>query len=270
MILGEPARTQADINFPLLGVQVRVSPFFWLMALVIGYRSAEAWAKELELSQPQLIVVFMIAAFISVLIHEMGHALAYRRYGLGSHIVLYHFGGLAIADSAYPGVSTGRSLDSRAKIFVSAAGPAAQLIAAACVIAILKAGSFSVPLHLPSIGHIHFLATGDPLPSVALIYFIDSFLWFSIFLALLNLLPLYPLDGGQIARELFVMKDPRSGIINSLKLSIVTGVALAVYGLTQGSMLMMLMCGMLAFSSYQTLQQYTGRGGGGMNPWQRW
>ena len=273
MILGEPARTQADINFPLLGVQVRVSPFFWLAGLVLGYRSAEAWADTLELNQPQLIVLFVIAMFFSIVIHEFGHALAFRKYGIGSHIVLYHFGGLAVPDGAYPGVSLGRSLDSRAQIFVSAAGPAAQLVGAVCMIAILKAGGFAVPFSMPFLPIDNslnaFLASGVQVEPASPSILVRLFLFVSVYWAILNLAPLYPLDGGQIARELFVMKDPRSGIVNSLKLSIGTGVALAVYGLTQQSTLMMIMFGMLAFSSYQTLQQYTGRGGGGMNPWQR-
>jgi len=241
---------------------------------VLGYRSAGAWAEKLELNQPQLILLFVIAMFFSILIHEFGHALAFRKYGIGSHVVLYHFGGLAVPDGAYPGVSMGRSLDSRAQIFVSAAGPAAQLIGAVCVIAILKAGGIMVPIKIPFLpidnSLSEFLASGVPMESQSLIMLVAYFLVVSIYWAILNLAPLYPLDGGQIARELFVMKDPRSGIVNSLKLSIGTGAALAVYGLTQGSMLMMIMFGMLAFGSYQTLQQYTGRGGGGMNPWQRW
>jgi stage IV sporulation protein FB len=262
VLLGEPARTQADINFPLLGIQVRVSPFFWLAGLILCMRGTGG--------DPKLVLMFIVAMFLSILIHEFGHALAFRKYGIGSHIVLYHFGGLAVPDGAYPGASHGRSLDSRAQIFVSAAGPAAQLMGAFVLTAILKAGGFSVPLSIPLLPMNNpvstFLISGAQLPNQALLSFVYFFLLVSIYWAILNLAPLYPLDGGQISRELFVMKDPRGGIINSLKLSVGAGALLAIYGLSQGSVLMGIMFGMLAYSSYQMLMQYSGRGGG-MNPW---
>ena len=266
MLLGEPARTQADLNFPLLGVQVRVSPFFWLAGLILGMSGGGADGMR----DPKLVLLFIAAMFLSILIHEFGHALAFRRYGISSHIVLYHFGGLAVPDSAYPGAAMGRSLDSRANIFVSAAGPAAQLIGALALAVILKAGGFFVPIMIPLLpadsGLLSFFHSGDVIPNQAMHNFVFFFLMVSIYWAILNLAPLYPLDGGQIARELFVMKDPRGGIVNSLKLSVGTGVLLAIYGLFQSSFLMVILFGMLAFSSYQMLMQYTGRGGG-MNPW---
>ena len=52
----------------------------------------------------------------------------------------------------------------------------------------------------------------------------------SIFWAILNLMPVYPLDGGQIARELFLIFNARNGIRYSLMLSIMTGAGLAVLG----------------------------------------
>ncbi len=45
-----------------------------------------------------LLLMWIAAVFVSILIHELGHALAMRRYGISSYIVLYHFGGLAIPD----------------------------------------------------------------------------------------------------------------------------------------------------------------------------
>ena len=269
MLLGEPARTDADINFPLLGVQVRVSPFFWLIGLMLGYRSAQSLSRLEELGQPTLVLLFIAAMFVSILIHEFGHALAFRKYGIGSHIVLYHFGGLAVPDGAYPGASMGRSLDSRAQIFISAAGPAAQVASALALALILKAGGYSAPFFVPLLPNnpiTDFFRHGDPLPSMWLLFFVVFYMHVSIYWALLNLMPIYPPDGGQIARELFVMKDPRGGIINSLKLSVGAGALLAIYGIFRGEPFMAILFGMLAFSSYQMLQQYTGRGGG-MNPW---
>ncbi|MCG8583923.1 MAG: peptidase [Pirellulales bacterium] len=270
MLLGEPARTQADLNFPLLGVQVRVSPFFWLAAVILGMGGSRILAGGGGEADPKQVLIFVVAAFLSILIHEFGHVLAYRRYGIGAHIVLYHFGGLAVPGDAHFGAAYGRSLDPKAQIFVSAAGPAAQLIAAACLVIVLKAGGFSVLLWIPLVssytGLSTFLFQGDPIPNLDMSAFVSSFLQVSVFWALINLMPVYPLDGGQISRNLFVMKDPRGGIVNSLKLSIGTGILLAVYAIWGQQVFMAILFGMLAFSSYQMLMQYTGRGGG-MNPW---
>jgi Zn-dependent protease len=85
----------------------------------------------------------------------------------------------------------------------------------------------------------------------------------------MNLLPVYPLDGGQVSRETFLLSSSQDGIRQSLILSIVTGAAVAVWALTQEKdTYLAIMFGMLAYSSFMTLQAYSGRGGGfGGNPW---
>jgi Zn-dependent protease len=70
------------------------------------------------------------------------------------------------------------------------------------------------------------------------------------------LLPVYPLDGGQIARELFTLKNPRAGIVRSLQLSTGTAVLVAVYALTQEQFWTCVMFGFLAYGSFRTLQNY--------------
>ena len=80
MFLGDPQRTQADLNFSLFGFPVRVSPFFWSVAAILG------WGLVRE---PKLFFLFILAAFLSILIHELGHAFAFRRFGTSARIVLY-------------------------------------------------------------------------------------------------------------------------------------------------------------------------------------
>jgi len=86
VFLGEPPRSQGDFQFPIAGFNIRVTPWFWLATALLGIRNDD----------PRLVVVWVIAVFISIVIHELGHAFAFRYYGYNAHIVLYHFGGLAI------------------------------------------------------------------------------------------------------------------------------------------------------------------------------
>ena len=80
----------------------------------------------------------------------------------------------------------------------------------------------------------------------------------------MNLTPVYPLDGGQIAREVCLLNNARDGIRHSLILSIAAGVAVAAWAFSAGQIFLVLLFGVLAYSNYQTLQGYTHSGG---RPW---
>ena len=94
--------------------------------------------------------------------------------------------------------------------------------------------------------------------SQPLAYFLVNFLVVSIFWAAINLLPVFPLDGGQVARNLFQLYGGGNAIPNSLALSMITGIAAAVYGFSHGQQFLGILFAMLAYSSYQAIQQYGG------------
>ncbi|HSO11633.1 MAG TPA: hypothetical protein VLT51_04610, partial [Anaerolineales bacterium] len=83
-----PPPTQYDLRFSIAGIPVRVHPLFWLIALLLG--SSGALVE---------IPIWILVVFVSILVHELGHALAFRRYGIQSHIVLHAMGGLTIPES---------------------------------------------------------------------------------------------------------------------------------------------------------------------------
>ena len=62
-------------------------------------------------------------------------------------------------------------------------------------------------------------------------HFINMFLIFSVLWALLNLLPIYPLDGGQIARVIFLQSNRYNGLRYSLTLSLAVAILMAVVSL---------------------------------------
>jgi Zn-dependent protease len=269
VLLGEPSQTQADLSFRLFGFPVRITPWFWLTAVLLG------WSGSQE-GNPKLLLSWVIAVLVSILIHELGHALAFRRYGISAHVVLYQFGGLAIPDAAYAGYRVRRPAGRWAPIVISAAGPAAQLLVAALLIAGLLAvgkwaplGGFiglwllrlTVWLHEPA--NLQDLQAGPE----SMVIFLGDFLYVSVYWALLNLFPIYPLDGGQISRELLLMWDRGDGLAHSLMLSVVVGGAMAAWGFfVQRDLYLGILFGMLAYGSYTALQAYLGRGGS-RRPW---
>ena len=127
MLLNEPAPSPADIHFSLLRIPVRVHPMFWLMGLILGSSGFDA-----EQSM-RPILVWLLAMFVSVLVHEMGHALVMRALGVQPWITLYGMGGLTSHQ--------GGRFQPLMQILVSLAGPVAGFaLAGIVVVAIMSSG----------------------------------------------------------------------------------------------------------------------------------
>jgi stage IV sporulation protein FB len=187
-------RTPYDLNWRMFGIPVRVHPSFWFLALLFNISAYHIGIEYL--------LIGMAGLFIIILIHELGHALMYRAFRSYSSILLYAFGGLTFGEFVLRRPSW--------RIIVSLAGPLANFLLAAVVWA-----------------SDYFLEWARPMGYPRFIFYL--LFWYNIFLGLLNLLPVYPLDGGQISRELWVRANPFRGIVNSLKMSIVVAAAIAAY-----------------------------------------
>jgi stage IV sporulation protein FB len=267
VLLGEPPTTPFDLRFRCLGIPVRVTPFFWLVALLLGYQLAVGLAAQSNgaLNLAMLVVLWIAAVFLSLMVHEFGHALAMRYFGIAPRVVLYHFGGLAIPDAFS---SMGRRQDPYSQIIITAAGPAAQLVLAAMVLVLIVAAGHSTSVPVPFLDNYLPVGFGPPIPSLTLRVAAFFIVMPSLYWAALNLLPVYPLDGGQIVREVLRITQPSRAVPISLMVSIGTGAAVAIYAISQGDMMLAILFGMLAYSSYMALQSFTGGGFGG-NPWGR-
>jgi Zn-dependent protease len=258
VFLAEPAPTPYDLNFRLLGVPIRVVPWFWLVAVLLGWRLATSGGQT-----GLLLSLWVGAVFLSILVHEMGHAMAMRFYGIRSYIVLYQFGGLAIPEQYASMMEFGsrrRRDDPWSQIVISAAGPGAQLALAGVIGLSLKLSGVALRFKIPYLEYVLPLGDGRQIASQNLEFAIFFLLLVSVLWALLNLLPVYPLDGGQIARNLFLLFNPATGIHNSLILSVVAGGGVAAYAFLHDDFFLGIMFAMLAFSSFQVLQAYSGRG----------
>ena len=105
----------------------------------------------------------------------------------------------------------------------------------------------------------------EGITSANLGYLLDSLIFINLFWGLINLLPVYPLDGGKVSRELLLTANPGRGIEWSLQLSMVAAIAMAIYALFafDQAIFVVLLFGYLAFASYQTLAAYRNFGGFG-------
>lgn len=248
MSWGEPSRSPYDLNFSLIGIPVRVHPMFWLVTLLLGMNSPTL----------AFLLVWIAAVFVSILIHELGHALAMRAYGFYPWITLHGLGGLT---SHAPGGSyRAAGYSSLGQIAITAAGPVAGFLFAAVLVVLLRVTGHPVAI-VWLVNFIPFPQLLDIVGSQALTMFIHNLLFISVLWGVVNLLPVYPLDGGQISREVFLRINPREGIRISLMLSIVAAAGMAIFAITQWqSLYTALFFAYLAYSSYVALQSYMGRG----------
>jgi len=243
--------TRFDLNFTIAGIPVRVHPLFWIIALLLGSGS----------NNLLMILIWVVVVFISILIHELGHAFAFRRYGQPSSILLHFSGGLTIPESTPWGNQYANvGLTPNQHIAVSLAGPFAGFLFAGFILAVGAALGGKIVLS-SFLGIIPFPMILMPDSSGLLNQIFITFLWVNIFWGFINLLPVFPLDGGQVSRYFFIQQqDPTSGVRTSLLISLVTGGILAVAGYVfLHSIYMAFLFGLLAFQSYQMLQGLNGR-----------
>lgn len=194
----EPNETSYDLRWRMFGTPVRVHPLFWLMAVILGYDGTIRMGAG-------FVLAWVVCVFVSVLLHEFGHVWMGRLFGSHGHIVLYSFGGLAIGSN--------NVRERWQRILVLFAGPGIQLL----LLGLIWLGKDWI---------------ADVLPRR--LWLTAAEIWFmlfqiNLFWPLLNLLPIWPLDGGQITRETCEGLVPDRGISISLGISMVVSGVLAVH-----------------------------------------
>jgi Zn-dependent protease len=206
------------VRFSIFGIPVVVHPYFWItLALIGGALRANSPSAILE------VCLFLIAGFISILVHELGHALTARRFGAHSEIVLQAFGGYA----AYSGVRLSRPQS----FVVTAAGPAVQIL-----LGILLFFLFPKMPEISPLGR----------------NFISDLMSISIVWAVLNLLPILPMDGGRMLDA--ILGPERTHI--TLWTTIIVASLIAIIALKfTGSILLPVFMGMFAWQAWQALRE---------------
>ena len=155
-------------------------------------------------------LAFLFAVFGSVLLHELGHALVARRYGMRTHsIVLTPIGGIANLD--------GMPAAPRAELAIALAGPAVNVVIAAGL-ALVSAMGFGLGFGLFS-----------------------ALMWANVTLAVFNLIPAFPMDGGRALRALLATRmGKRAATGIAVNLGKAVAIAMGIIGFFTSPMLMMI------------------------------
>jgi Zn-dependent protease len=181
------------------GINIFLHWTFWLLpAFVVLSSATRTGGLDLLLS-----LAVLAAAFGCVVLHELGHALAARYFGIGTRdITLYPIGGVArlerMSDKPWE------------EFWIALAGPAVNVVIAALLAVLLVA-----------VAAVNPALVFDTFAGMLLL----SLMVVNIFLVLFNLLPAFPMDGGRVLRALLALG---LGQVRATRVAVVVGLVMAV------------------------------------------
>ncbi len=169
----------------LFGIGIYVHWTFLLLFIYLGL--SQAYLKS-GFESTVLLFLLVLAVFATVVLHELGHALTARRYGCTTRdIVLLPIGGMARMDRL-PDVP-------KEEVYVSLAGPLVNVI-----LAVLIYVFFFIDSGVPAFSVMSELTIRN---------WMAHFYYANVVLALFNLIPAYPMDGGRILHGLLSLRLDR-------------------------------------------------------------
>ena len=206
---------QARRGLVLLGFPLRVEPWFFLTAYLIGPREHPGWS-----------VLWVAMVLVGVVLHELGHAFAGRHLGLEPRILLHAFGGLTSWRQSRPLLPV-------QEIVLSVSGPAVGLVIGGALLVVAQLGLVEGEIARRALGYA---------------------IWVNLGWGVLNLLPVLPLDGGHIASSLARLVFGERGRLAALVLSILLTVLLAAWALAGGHWWLAILGGVLTFVNARSLR----------------
>lgn len=156
--------------------------------LLISWVAYVNWRQEQSIAAAAAGVTFILAIFLCVVLHEFGHALSARRYGIKTRdIILLPIGGMARLE--------GIPRNPIQELWVALAGPAVNVAIAIALFVWLK-----------------ITATLEPISSLTMTTgpFLERLMAVNLFLVVFNLIPAFPMDGGRVLRALLATRQDYS------------------------------------------------------------
>ncbi|MCE7860826.1 MAG: site-2 protease family protein [Chloroflexi bacterium] len=166
-------------NFAGIDVYVHIT-----FLLLIGWVGLSHWTENQNWLSVLSGVGFILALFVCVILHEYGHALTARKYGIKTRdITIYPIGGVARLERMPE-----KPIE---ELWVALMGPAVNVAIAAILLAVLYLTGGLVPLTELGVGSGSFL---------------ERVMTVNVSLVLFNLIPAFPMDGGRVLRALLAMR----------------------------------------------------------------
>jgi Zn-dependent protease/predicted transcriptional regulator len=151
--------------------------------LIVGWYGFTYWQETRTLAGALEGVAFILLLFLAVTLHEYGHALTARKFGIKTRdITLYPIGGVARLERMPE-----KPIQ---ELWVALAGPAVNVVIAVLLFGWLAFANALVPLNQLT------LATGS---------FIERLMLVNISLVVFNLIPAFPMDGGRVLRAILAI-----------------------------------------------------------------
>lgn len=167
----------------IAGIDVRMHATFLLL---LGWIALIEYYQSRLLHSALIGVLFTVCVFATVVVHEFGHALTARRFGVRTReITLWPIGGVSRLERM--------PQDPRKELWISLAGPLVSLAIALVLFVILRLTAATGTLERPHVGAGLFLF---------------RLMWVNVALALFNLLPAFPMDGGRVLRAILAARMP--------------------------------------------------------------
>lgn len=167
------------------GVRIQIH---WTFLILIAWITIAEVNKGSDLGKVLLTVGFILTIFLCVLLHEFGHILMARRFGIDTKkITLLPIGGVASLEKLPE--------EPKHELLVALAGPAVNVAIAFLVFLFIPNKEIFTETNLSNIG------SGEA--------FLASLLSVNIILVIFNLIPAFPMDGGRVLRALLAMKIDR-------------------------------------------------------------
>jgi Zn-dependent protease len=196
-------------------IPIYIHPIFWLVVFLLAGINSDFAIIEM--------VIWAIVIFISVVIHEFGHALTAVVFGQEARIDLVGFGGVTHRQ--------GPHLSLRQEFLIVLNGPLAGL------------GLAFVS---------YFLAYFFENKSNILFYTFEIAFYANIFWTVINLLPIQPLDGGHLLRIIFEGIFGLRGVKIALFIGVLTALLITLFFFIRGSLIMGAFFMMFAFENYRS------------------
>ena len=201
------------LRFRVIGFPVRVEPLFFVIMGLFGFAGGR---------EGLYVVEWILVAGAGILVHELGHAVAFRRYGSPAEIVLHGFGGF----------TTGVAQPPRRSIVVSLAGPFAGFAAGALAFWLYRT-----------------LGTDSDVVRIAL----SDVIFVTVAWGVFNLLPILPLDGGAVVASALEQATGGGGQRAARVISLVAAAGLAVLGILLAQPYMAMIAAFFGFQNWQAL-----------------